>query len=305
LLLCGPGLADDVPPLPDRNPMRVPKPKVEKPPLPGELPTVPWTEAEVSAAKAACTTELKDLTLDYEPLSPIKQGSCGAPAPILLKSIGNEPKVVIEPAATITCPVARALAAWLEKSVQPEAKARFGSPVTLLRSAAAYSCRNRNGASVGLLSEHALANAFDVSEFVFASGQRITVGDDWPKVLKPEATAVAKSEQKETDAPESKSESSGSESKSKSGDASKSSVSKPKDSNTSEVTKAEAPAEKPPSPPPVAEEPKPDPTSVFLHKVHDGACQAFGTVLGPDADAAHKSHFHLDMKERKRKSFCQ
>ena len=33
------------------------------------------------------------------------------------------------------------------------------------------------------LSEHALANAFDVSEFVLANGTRITVLDDWPKVV--------------------------------------------------------------------------------------------------------------------------
>jgi len=45
--------ADDAPPVPDRNPLRVPAPKVEKPPLPGELPTVPWTDYEVATAKAA------------------------------------------------------------------------------------------------------------------------------------------------------------------------------------------------------------------------------------------------------------
>ena len=33
------------------------------------------------------------------------------------------------------------------------------------------------------MSEHALANALDVSEFVLASGEHITVLDSWPKVL--------------------------------------------------------------------------------------------------------------------------
>jgi hypothetical protein len=35
------------------------------------------------------------------------------------------------------------------------------------------------------------------------------------------------------------------------------------------------------------------------------ACGIFGTVLGPGADEAHKSHLHLDVKERRDASFCQ
>jgi hypothetical protein len=38
----------------------------------------------------------------------------------------------------------------------------------------------------------------------------------------------------------------------------------------------------------------------FLHDIHDGACKIFGTTLGPEANGAHKNHFHLDMTERRR-----
>lgn len=34
--------------------------------------------------------------------------------------------------------------------------------------------------------------------------------------------------------------------------------------------------------------------SLFLKEVHKRACQDFLTVLGPDADENHRSHFHLD-----------
>jgi hypothetical protein len=37
----------------------------------------------------------------------------------------------------------------------------------------------------------------------------------------------------------------------------------------------------------------------FLHAIHAGACKLFGTALGPDANDAHKNHFHFDMKERR------
>lgn len=33
----------------------------------------------------------------------------------------------------------------------------------------------------------------------------------------------------------------------------------------------------------------------FLRQVHDGACNTFTTVLGPNADANHQDHFHMDL----------
>ena len=32
----------------------------------------------------------------------------------------------------------------------------------------------------------------------------------------------------------------------------------------------------------------------FLRAVRDGACRTFGTVLGPEYNAAHRDHLHLD-----------
>ncbi|QEL10213.1 extensin family protein [Kushneria phosphatilytica] len=36
-----------------------------------------------------------------------------------------------------------------------------------------------------------------------------------------------------------------------------------------------------------------DRRSRFLHRIHEGACQEFSTVLGPGYNAAHANHFHL------------
>jgi hypothetical protein len=36
----------------------------------------------------------------------------------------------------------------------------------------------------------------------------------------------------------------------------------------------------------------------FLQAVHDGACGEFTTVLGPDYDANHHDHFHVDLAHR-------
>jgi hypothetical protein len=33
----------------------------------------------------------------------------------------------------------------------------------------------------------------------------------------------------------------------------------------------------------------------FLHMVHQSACRRFGTTLGPDFNAAHRNHLHVDL----------
>jgi hypothetical protein len=352
---------DEVPPSPDRNPARVQgavanEPVAQAPVLPGDQPTVPWTDEEIAAAKAECSKALANLVLDYEPLPPIKEGICGAPAPILLKSIGSDPKVVIDPPATVTCPLARGLSAWLSKTVQPEAKAVLGSQVVKLHNATSYACRNRYGSATTPLSEHALANALDVSEFFLASGEHITVLDGWPRLatVPPPPTHVAspsrvasvassimkvsqaatptslpviardsaivvtriKANPFEVPAPPQ-------EAKSPSAPAPTSESTVAKTRSNPFVAPAPAQASTPQSATPQAATPQdatpsgavpqdaePEQTlaereGVFVKTVHDDACNTFGTVLGPEANEAHKNHFHLDMKARRRTAFCE
>jgi hypothetical protein len=285
------------PPLPERNPLRPiapapAKPEEAKPVLPGEQPTVAWSDAAIEAAKAKCKELLTGHPLDYEVLPPIKEGICGTPAPVLLRSVGTDPKITINPPATLSCPMADVLGEWLRDTVQPEAKKLFGSTVVKIQNASSYVCRNRYGGANTPLSEHALANAFDVSEFVLANGVRITILDDWPKTLEPPTTPADSSS---------------------SGTVAGNGASKPGQPNndskgattkTINVTAAKAEPAAPPTPPPAATEPEQDPKAQFVLYLHEEACRRFGTVLGPEANAAHKNHFHLDMKTR-RKSFCE
>lgn len=43
----------------------------------------------------------------------------------------------------------------------------------------------------------------------------------------------------------------------------------------------------------------------FLHRVRDGACDVFGTVLSPEYNAAHADHLHLDQAGRGLGGFCR
>jgi hypothetical protein len=53
----------------------------------------------------------------------------------------------------------------------------------------------------------------------------------------------------------------------------------------------------------------PDPLSIpqakFLRRVHQGACETFSTVLGPEANEAHRTHLHLDLQDRNSLNVCQ
>jgi hypothetical protein len=45
----------------------------------------------------------------------------------------------------------------------------------------------------------------------------------------------------------------------------------------------------------------------FLRRLHDSACKRFGTVLGPEYNAAHANHFHFDMGKSMKdgSSYCR
>ena len=46
--------------------------------------------------------------------------------------------------------------------------------------------------------------------------------------------------------------------------------------------------------------------SSFLKTIHSGACRYFGTVLGPNANAQHADHFHLDRARRRNgRAYCE
>ena len=43
----------------------------------------------------------------------------------------------------------------------------------------------------------------------------------------------------------------------------------------------------------------------FLKGAHRTACKIFGTVLGPEANDAHRDHFHVDMAPRRFRNYCR
>lgn len=42
-----------------------------------------------------------------------------------------------------------------------------------------------------------------------------------------------------------------------------------------------------------------------LRRIHAAGCGRFGTVLGPEANALHADHLHLDVEERRSGAYCE
>jgi hypothetical protein len=77
----------------------------------------------------------------------------------------------------IGCPMAAALHLWMREHVQSAARLYLNVDVASIETYGTYSCRTRNNKAGARLSEHATANAIDISAFVLRNGKRLRVAD--------------------------------------------------------------------------------------------------------------------------------
>jgi hypothetical protein len=292
----------------------------EAAPLEAPKPDV-WSDAQVIAALRECTRLLAPIAAEVEVSEPLKQDQCGAPAPVVVRRIGSGAnKVEISPPAVVNCPMVVGLHAWVEKTLQPAAQEAFGSRIARLRSASGYACRNRVGSHshADRLSEHALANAIDISGFVTTDGRTIDVAGSWgPTARDQEAQRVATARAKENASAADKTPELSKAGRQRDHKISaiaiaasdKTGANKGRTSvQTAELQSLDVRADRKAIPAPIApghEDVAKSAEAQFLRRLHKGACGVFGTVLGPEANAAHRDHFHLDLAHRRHSAYCQ
>jgi hypothetical protein len=102
-------------------------------------------------------------------------GGCRQLGTVELTSTGT-PTTNLGP---MTCQMALQFGRWTREVVQPAAIRILGTNIARIETFGTYSCRPVNGQEGERLSEHAFANAVDVSAFELANGRRITVLDGW------------------------------------------------------------------------------------------------------------------------------
>lgn len=78
-----------------------------------------------------------------------------------------------------SCALAAAIYLWEREIVQPAAQKHLGALVVQIDTYGTFACRNVYNQQSGRRSEHASANALDVSGFRLADGRRITLVKDW------------------------------------------------------------------------------------------------------------------------------
>ena len=187
------------------------------------------SESMTSDSARQCLAGLKSKSVRFAGLpSKSFDGGCRMIDTIKLMDFGTQATNL----GAMTCPLASSFTDWARFAVAPAAKHYLGSEVVKIETMGTFNCRVVNGSRSGKLSEHAFANAVDVSAFVLRDGRRVSVLNGWRGSAEERA---------------------------------------------------------------------------FLRRLHQSACKRFGTVLGPDYNAAHANHFHFDMAKSMREgtAYCR
>ena len=253
-----------------------------------------WTASEIVLAQEECMHLLASTSADIEFLDPIKDGGCGLPAPIYLKSLGTSSRLVFEPPVKVNCRMMAALSQWNKTILQPAAHEILRSSVATIRGGSGYSCRNVYYRIDGALSQHALGNAIDIAEFGLKDGRTLTILKEWGPTARQRA-ADAKAALKLA---LSKRVASG-----VAQDSHLKAASSPPDSKATPASLATIKA--PSANKPGAVPPTPTAANRFLVRVHSQACREFETVIGPEANDAHRNHFHFDMRSGRGHTYCE
>ena len=136
-------------------------------------------KSDVCAGKLASSKHLTHMVAE-----PKKDGpECGWQRANVMLETTN---IVFSPAdVTLQCPMTISSHIWL-RDINPIAEKLLGAKIRKIYHYGTYSCRRMRGNSSGNWSEHAYANAWDISAFELENGMVISVLEHWPKVRSPE-----------------------------------------------------------------------------------------------------------------------
>lgn len=237
------------------------QPKQDPAPAPEAVPATTWTVQEVADVQAVCLKALAPIRASIDVSAPLRSGDCGTLGAVSVRSVGGVDPVAVSPPSPLTCPMVVSLHDWVETGLQPVARALLGVPVASLTGVATYQCRDRVGGTVGQRSEHALANAIDITAFVTTDGRTVDVKAHWGATARDGSSPPTPKATGATPDPKGK-----------------------RRGNDRGAAKQEIAAED---------------AKLFLRAVHRAACRHFTTVLGPEANEAHRDHFHFDLAQRR------
>jgi hypothetical protein len=138
---------------------------------PHQLPSIP---VPVEADDPDCPDRLAALGVTFTEEPPIAEGECTVARPFKVTALGEG--VAIEPDAILSCRAAESLARWVKEALVPVSMRYFSEAPTSILHGSTYVCRPRNNVAGAKLSEHAHANAVDISAIRFAGRAPVAIG---------------------------------------------------------------------------------------------------------------------------------
>ena len=116
-------------------------------------------------------------TLNSVPSEPHKlNNTCGWN---VARSVSGSTAAVLVPKdADMQCPLSIGSYIWM-RELDELAQKHLGSDIMNIHHFGTYSCRRQNGNSSGEWSEHAFANAWDITAFELSDGRNISIQNDW------------------------------------------------------------------------------------------------------------------------------
>lgn len=245
-----------------------------------------WSDMEIRAALIQCVQSVAPLDAELDPIDPIREAGCGTPAPVLLKSLSSRDKVAFDPPLVVNCQMVESLHRWLSEAVQPAAKEAFGSPVSKIIGSS-YACRTAYNDPSARLSQHAFANAVDLPIFVLADGRKVDVTRGWGPTKRDLVAAARIAGAK--------------------GVSSQPTIEAKKVTATElvKVSTAQATTDTKQADGMAFSTTPNSAEAKFLRLALKGACKNFTTVLGPEFNDVHRTHFHLDLQDRSSANVCK
>jgi hypothetical protein len=123
---------------------------------------------------SACIAALRRAGVEVEPMPPqSERPDCTREGTVKIAKLSS----AVIGDEEMRCDVAMRLYLLERHVMQPSVRRHLGSGIVRLTHFGSYSCRNIAGS--GRLSEHATANAFDLSGFVLADGRSVTLKTGW------------------------------------------------------------------------------------------------------------------------------
>jgi len=107
---------------------------------------------------------------------PDVKGNCPLSNPLRIQRFG---KVSLSSSFLASCPMAVASTMYVLRSQQRLEQGQPATSLVRINHVGSYACRNIYHRTEGRLSEHASAEAWDVTTFQLADGQKLEVGKNW------------------------------------------------------------------------------------------------------------------------------